>query len=151
MIQAWRIVKPEYADEAFSGEGAALHGGRWNTRGQPVVYTASSLSLATLELLVGVRRVQRLPEYVAIQCSFPEALVRFVGPLPEDWAGYPAPPMVQTIGDSWLLSHTSAVLAVPSAIIQFEFNYLLNPDHPDFRSIDIGKPTPFRLDYRLLT
>jgi len=151
MVQAWRIVKPEYADDAFSGEGAALHGGRWNSRGHPVVYTASSLALATLELLVGVRKAQRLREYTAIPCFFDEAIVRQIGPLPDDWAGYPAPPMVQAIGNSWLLSHDSAVLKVPSSVIQSEFNYLLNPEHPDFRSIDIGKPMPFRLDYRLLT
>jgi RES domain-containing protein len=151
VITGWRIVKPEYADDAYSGEGARRAGGRWNSPGVPVAYCSETVALATLELLANIPRRFRLPEYVLVSCRFDESLVRQIGPLPDDWAGYPAPPEVQAIGNSWLLSGASAVLKVPSAIIQSEFNYVLNPEHPDFRSIDIGQPMPFRVDYRLLT
>ncbi len=151
MITGWRIVKPEYADEAYSGDGARRTGGRWNSPGVPVAYCSETIALATLELLANVPRRFRLPEYVVVSCRFAESLVRQIGPLPDDWAGYPVPPDVPAIGDSWLRSGTSAVLKVPSALIQSEFNYLLNPEHADFRSIDIGKPLPLPLDYRLLT
>ena len=48
----WRLVTPRFARTAFSGEGARLYGGRWNRKGVPMVYTAGSLSLAVLEMLV---------------------------------------------------------------------------------------------------
>jgi RES domain-containing protein len=151
VITGWRIVKPEYADDAYSGEGARLFGGRWNSPGVPAAYCSETASLATLELLANVPPGLRLGEYVLVPCRFDEGLVRMIGPLPDDWAAYPPPPAVQAIGDTWLRSGISAVLKVPSALIQAEFNYLLNPEHPDFRSIDIGRAQPFRLDYRLLT
>lgn len=153
METAWRLVKPEYADDAFSGAGARLHGGRWNSRGHSMVYTASNAALATLELCVGIRRPYRLREYTMISCHFPEALVEEIDveTLPENWTASPAPPDLAARGTAWLLSGSSAILKVPSAVVPIEFNYLLNPEHPDFRSIDIGQPRPFRLDFRLLT
>ena len=52
MISASRICKTRHLATALSGEGARLNGGRWNSPGLPAVYTSSSLSLATLEVLV---------------------------------------------------------------------------------------------------
>lgn len=152
MQTTWRIVRPEFAEEAFTGQGAFLHGGRWHTPGHAVVYTAATRALATLELLANVPRPRRLPEYRMISCHFPEALIDTLNVLlPENWTAYPAPPLLQQLGDAWLLSKSSAILKVPSAVIPAEFNYLLNPEHPDFRSIDIGEPKLFQLNYRLLT
>ena len=54
IIRAWRIVQMRFADRAFEGERARLFGGRWNRRGTPIIYTAESLSLATLEILVNL-------------------------------------------------------------------------------------------------
>jgi RES domain-containing protein len=51
MIWAWRLIKANHADDAFAGEGAKRWGGRWNSKGVRVVYTAESLSLATLEVI----------------------------------------------------------------------------------------------------
>lgn len=118
-----------------------------------MVYTASSVSLATLELLVHNQRALRLPEYLLFFCSFPEAIVEYLARkhLPPNWRDYPAPPELQRIGAQWLLSHDSAVLEVPSAVTPDESNYLINPEHQDFKSIDIGQPRPFKLDLRLLT
>lgn len=48
----WRLLTARFADTAFTGEGARLYGGRWNRKGVPMVYTAGSQSLATLEMLV---------------------------------------------------------------------------------------------------
>lgn len=153
MITTWRIVRPEYADDAFEGKGARLHGGRWNPRGVSIVYTAGTVSLATLELLVGVRKAQRLHEYVLTSCSFPEVLMERLDRslLPENWRDYPPPSELQIIGRDWASARSSAVLEVPSAVIDTESNYLLNPEHEVFRSIDLGQPRPFRLDFRLLT
>lgn len=153
MLTAWRIVRRKFADEAFTGEGAFLNGGRWNSPGRAVVYTSANSAVATLELLVNVPASLRLLNYVIVTCHFPEVLVQDldVKALPRNWRDYPAPPRLQALGDAWIESRSSAVLQVPSAVAPFEFNYLLNPEHPDFRSIDFGQTRPFQLDYRLLT
>jgi RES domain-containing protein len=153
VIDAWRLVQPWHADDAFSGEGALLYGGRWNVIGTRAVYAASSVSLATLELIVHVARPSRLDEYALIACAFPDAIVDDLDPaqLPPDWRTYPPPPAVQKLGDAWVKSGASAVLRVPSVVIASEFNYILNPEHADFGSVAIGLPKPFKLDWRLLT
>jgi RES domain-containing protein len=150
--EAWRIVKAKYASSAFSGEGAARAGGRWNSRGHWLVYTSATKALAALELLVHLNPPV-LFEYMVIRADFPEALVIQLAPeaLPGDWRAQPAPPSVQAIGDRWVEEASSAILRVPSVVIPSEWNYLLNPAHPDFRKIQLGKPEPFAFDPRLLT
>jgi RES domain-containing protein len=153
VITAWRIVDPIYTDDAFTGEGPRRRGGRWSPVGAVVVYTASRLSLAALEIIVHNQRALRVPQYVAFSCSFPEAIVETLDRrrLPPNWRDYPAPPELQQIGADWLSSRGSAVLEVPSAVIEEETNYLLNPEHDDFRLVEIGQPRPFKLDPRLIT
>ena len=69
--------------------------------------------------------------------------------LPRSWRHFPAPASLQRLGDSWLHSGETAVLAVPSAVIPIEKNYLLNPSHPDMKGIQVGAPQRFQLDFRL--
>jgi RES domain-containing protein len=153
VITAWRIVGVEYADDIFGGEGARLFGGRWNKIGHRVVYTAASVSLATLELIVNTPRAQLLSEFVIISCSFPEVLVDVIDErqLPPNWRDYPPLPELQQLGTGWLLSGSSAVLSVPSAVTPEERNYLINPEHEHFRSVDAGSSRAFQIDLRLLT
>lgn len=117
-----------------------------------MVYTCESVALATLEILVWLQPKQ-LRELVVISCHFPEVLVEELDRklLPDHWRTYPAPIELRVIGDAWLDSRSSVVLAVPSAVIEQETNYLLNPEHPDFASVDIGVARPFSLDARLVT
>jgi len=151
-ITAWRIVKVRHAANAFDGEGARIEGGRWNSPGRPVVYTSQSAALSALELLVHLGRGSILSSYVLIPCSFEEALVSRLdrASLAKNWRSYPAPPELQGIGDAWLRSGTSAVLDVPSAVIEPDSNYLLNPQHRDFAAIRLADPRPFEFDLRLL-
>ena len=152
MPEAWRIVKEKHAATAFSGEGAARTGGRWNSRGVPVVYASSTKSLAALENLVHLNPPVPF-KYVAIRIQFDDALLEIVHPkgLPADWRVEPPPPSSKAVGDAWVRKARSAVLALPSVIISGEPNYLLNPAHPDFKKISIGKPERFAFDPRLLT
>jgi RES domain-containing protein len=152
VITAWRIVKARHAANAFDGEGARLEGGRWNSPGSPMVYTAGSAALAALEMLVHLGRAATLPSYVLIACSFDDALVTRLdrSRLPPHWRSYPALPDLQRLGDEWLKSHASAVFEVPSAVIPSEPNYLLNPRHRDFASVVQSAPQPFEFDLRLL-
>ncbi len=71
--------------------------------------------------------------------------------LPTDWRAHPVPVSTQGIGDRWTLERRSAVLRVPSVIVTHESNYLLNPAHPRFREITIGKPRRFAFDRRLMS
>ena len=153
MITAWRIVEAQYADEIFSGEGARLYAARWHEAGHRLVYTAATLSLATLELIVNTPRARLLSDYVVTSCTFPEAIIEDVDEsrLPPNWRDFPPPTEVQQLGMEWLVSGSSTVLSVPSAVIPTERNYLINPEHAYFRSVDVGPVVPFQLDLRLLT
>ncbi len=63
--------------------------------------------------------------------------------LPVDWRELAAREQLQTIGAVWAKRISSAVLAVPSAVIPAETNYLLHPLHPAFAKIEIGQPQIF--------
>jgi RES domain-containing protein len=152
MPEAWRIVKAKHAATAFSGDGAAKTGGRWNSRGVRVVYASSTKSLAALETLVHLNPPVPF-NYVAFRLQFDDALVEKapLNRLPADWRVEPPPPSTKAIGDAWVRQMRSAVLALPSVIVPGELNYLLNPAHPAFKKISIGKPERFAFDPRLLT
>jgi RES domain-containing protein len=152
MPTGWRIVKSRLAGMAFDGEGARLYGGRWNSPGTRMVYISASVSLAVLEVLVHLQDASLLSSYSLIPARFDEALVERLdrSRLPDGWRSYPAPNELQRIGDAWARSQRSAVLEVPSAVVERESNYLLSPAHPDFSSIVIGEPEPFTFDERLL-
>ena len=151
MPAGWRITKATRAATAFDGEGARLHGGRWNSPGMAVVYTAGSQSLAVLELLVHLQASRLLAAYVSIRATFDTRLVETIDTtaMPPNWRRYPAPVALRQIGDRWIAERRSAILQLPSAIVQAESNYLLNPQHPDFRSVVIARAEPFELDSRL--
>ena len=137
---SWRITKEKLASDAFSGEGARLSGGRWNSAGTPLIYTAASNSLAALELMVHLSStIDILNNYVIIKCEFGENLVEALDPgdLPENWRGFQPRIRIQSIGDQWIAEARSAILKVPSAVIPIESNYLFSPEHPDYSKIDI--------------
>lgn len=151
MPTAWRIVKKRFAGAAFDGEGAAAFGGRWNSPGVQVVYVASTRSLAALEMAVHLDRSALLASFVFIPCEFDERLVTAIErrTLPADWRRDPPPAQLAGLGDAWVKSGRSALLSVPSAVIEEEPNFLLNPGHGDFGRIRIGKPQDFVFDRRL--
>lgn len=151
MLSVWRITTAAYARSAFSGEGARLYGGRWNPKGVPMVYTAASQSLAMLEMLVQDQPLRA--RYVMIEARIPGGMpidrLR-VDDLPSDWREFGARAKLQTIGAEWARKRRTAVLAVPSSIVPAESNYLLNPLHPDFKRIKVGKPATVKTDLRLI-
>jgi RES domain-containing protein len=150
-IRAYRILKRKFVDAAFSGEGARLYGGRWNSPGVAVVYTSSVISLAILEWRCHLTQWPAPPS-VLIEIEFDASLVWSPSRLPTNWWLYPFTMFNAAIGDHWVRSGRSAVLKLPSAMVprdHEEYNYLLNPAHPDFGKIRIGKPRDFRIDPRL--
>jgi RES domain-containing protein len=150
-LHSWRIVKLQFREGAFSGEGARLYGGRWNSPGRPVVYTAEHASLAMLEILAHLEFAAIISDYVLIRAEFSDTLqeVIEVKNLRQDWRSYPAPQGLCELGDLWLEEKRSAVLSVPSVIVPIERLYLFNPLHADFNKIAIREPQAFPFDIRL--
>lgn len=152
-MRIWRICKQKYADQAYSGIGAKLYGGRWNEPGLAVVYTAGSLSLAALETFVHLDPDLLPDDLVAGAADLPAKISKSrlgASDLPSDWREYPAPDSIKQIGTNWLKRAKTAVLVVPSAIIPQERNYLINPAHKDFQLLKIHPALPFQFDSRML-
>jgi RES domain-containing protein len=151
-MQLWRLVKTKYADIAFDGEGARLHGGRWNSPGTRVAYASDNSALAVLEILVNLKDESLLSSYSLVTATIPDALVESIrrNALPKEWNSSPVLPSVQALGDKWVRKNESLALLVPSAIVQASNNVLINPAHPDFRRFEITATDRFRFDERLL-
>ena len=151
LLSCWRIVQERYSKEAFSGEGARIYGGRWNSAGDAAVYAAGSRALAVLEMLVHLDGPQLLSSFLLHEAELAESLVTelLMGDLPRDWRDDPAPASTQVIGDAWIRSGASAVLRVPSVLIPQEHNYLLNPRHAEFNRVRVSGPEKFAFDARL--
>ncbi|MEO8090648.1 MAG: RES family NAD+ phosphorylase [Gemmatimonadales bacterium] len=152
MITAWRLVKARHAAAAFEGEGARLHGGRWNSPGTRVAYASDSSALAALEVLAQLQSTAVLEAYSLASLQFPEESVEVLEPaaLPARWRRFPSPPENQAIGDRWVAEGRSLVLRVPSAIVPAAANFLINPAHPVFGNVVVGRPERFAFDPRLL-
>ncbi|MBI5327029.1 MAG: RES family NAD+ phosphorylase [Deltaproteobacteria bacterium] len=151
-MTAWRLIKETHIKDAFTGEGARLYGGRWNHRGIPAVYISESLSLSILEQFVHLGFEGKDIRFAYIQVHIPQNVridkVR-AHVLPADWRSEPAPNSTKEMGSGWLEAARFAVLKVPSVIVPVEYNYVLNPSHPDFKEIKISKSEPYCLDQRM--
>lgn len=161
-IKAVRIIQNKFASKttvingieipaAFSGEGASQYGGRWNSIGTPIVYTAGTQSLAILEVVVHVESERQLEHYSLFEISFEQRLVLELSldSLPEDWQSDPAPESAKAIGDQWVKQADSLVLQVPSTIVNDTPNYIINPYHPDLNKLNIIGPIPYPIDPRI--
>jgi RES domain-containing protein len=149
-IRIWRLCRAVHAADAFSGEGARRFGGRWNSRGVPMVYTSTSLALAAIELFVHLEPNLAPDDLVAIAAILPDREpARTIQPsdLPPDWRADESGP--RKIGDEWIRSGTSLALQVPSVPIPQEWNVLINPLQPLMRELKIDPPQPFVFDARM--
>lgn len=142
----WRLCRAPFI--ALDGEGARRSGNRWNSPGRTVIYAASTLSLAVLELLVHTDPDLVPDDMVAMRLEVPEAEYPSVSPgelpKPESMEWY------RERGDAWLGSKQSLVLFVPSVIVPVEQNVLINPAHPDMSRVRVRDISPFQFDTRLL-
>lgn len=150
-MRVFRITTPRSVGAAFSGEGARLYGGRWNPKGWPLIYTAASRSLALLEMLAQDQPLHARYVFIPAELRAQLRISRLsTAELPRDWRKAAAWSRLQAIGRDWLERAETAVLAVPSAILPREENFLLNPRHADFLRIRIGGVEPLDTDSRLL-
>ena len=150
-MRAFRIVKRRHAADAFTGEGARMHGGRWNPPGIPLVYAAHTRALAAMETLAHFHGAERRIAFVVFEIEIPDRLVRTLRPaeLPAGWRSREISPATQELGSRWQREGRSVALAVPSVLIPEELCVLLNPEHPDTRQVMVSYPAPFPIDERL--
>lgn len=139
-MRSWRVCREVHAD--LSGEGARLYGGRWNSPGRAMVYTADNPALAALEVRVHLDLPRNLlPEdYVLLGIDLGDASLEQIAELPPDPAA---------VGTEWLASRRSALLQVPSAIVRECSNLLINPAHPGAGEFRVVLRRPFTFDPRL--
>ena len=142
----YRIAKAAFCD--LSGEGARLYGGRWNSPGRPMVYTASAPSLALLELLVHLDLdLAQLPDdYRLLALDIPEtSAVESLTVTP------PGLLACAVLGDDFLSRRAALALSVPSVIVPQERNLLINPAHPQAAEVRVVSNAPFPIDQRLVS
>ncbi|MGZ8391312.1 MAG: RES family NAD+ phosphorylase [Gemmatimonadales bacterium] len=146
-------MKPRHAAAAFDGEGARLLGGRWNSPGTRVAYASDSIALAALEVLAHLQSTAVLQAYSLVSVRFPEGSLEVLEPvaLPARWRRFPSPPENQAIGDRWVAEGRSLILRVPSALVPAAANFLVNPSHPEFGKVVVGRPERFAFDPRLVS
>lgn len=149
-MEMFRITKEEFS-ESLSASGSA---NRWNLKGQQVIYTASSRSLSTLELVVHKGAVKPLFHYkvMVISVADDDSLYKQIkiNELPYHWRTMAAYSELQKIGSGWYNSMETLVLKIPSAIIPLEYNFMINTEHPNFREkISLVRTEDYFWDSRL--
>lgn len=148
----YRIAKTRYIRD-LSETGAKRYGGRWNQKGNPVLYTSEHRSLAILEFLVHCSIQTFAKDVSIITLSLPDAQhgkALEEDQLPDNWRSYPAPFQLAEQGTNWLISGDSIFLKVPSVVVPEEWNILINPAHPDFQFVTIHSVSSFALDSRFM-
>lgn len=151
----WRIGvdTADYLAEDLSGKGAQGSGGRWNRKGEPVVYASSTIALAVLETVVHMAASDLPLNRYLIEILIPDELqaraVRFDASAHVGWDAEPPGKVSLDFGSEWLNSAASAVAIVPSVIVEEENNVLINPRHPNAGRITAAKRRRFVYDRRI--
>ncbi|WP_264530709.1 RES family NAD+ phosphorylase [Flavobacterium sp. N502540] len=152
-MKVFRIEREKYLSSTLAGIGASMSEGfRWNSLNTRMVYTAESRALATLEVSVHLDLSEDLPlDRFYVEIEIPDEItiqeVRLED-LPEDWNSKPPILITQTIGDDFIDYNEAAILKVPSCIVPQEFNYLINPAHPDSKKIKVVSTNRMNFDSR---
>ena len=147
-MEVYRIVLAKYVSELKASGRAA----RWNSNDVNVIYTSASQALACLENVVHRSSLGLNALFKVMSIEIPAELdveTIAIEELPENWKSFESLYKTQQMGDKWARSLTSPILKVPSSIIPTEFNFLINPLHPDFKLIKLLKSDAFVLDMRI--
>ncbi|MCB0704879.1 MAG: RES family NAD+ phosphorylase [Saprospiraceae bacterium] len=136
----------------LSGRGAEISGGRWNSRGIPMLYSAENRALCTAEIAVHTPLGIIPEDYMLLSIYIPDTLNILeykAEDLPDDWRLFPHPPSTKKLGDLFVREQHAVIMRVPSAIVGGEANILVNPRHPDASQIRLESVEPFVFDKRL--
>ncbi len=145
----YRLAIDTYSND-LTGTGAKLLGGRWNSVGVPALYCTENISLAVLEILVRTS-LQNIPvNYRLIKLELPDNISPTIisnQKLKRKWKEDVS--YTQWLGDQFLKANNSLLLKVPSAIVEEENNFVLNPKHVNFHKVGIISNKKFEFDKRL--
>ena len=148
----YRISLNEHAN--LEGIGGLYSSGRWNFRGYRIIYASQSRSLAILEKIVHITRGTVIPQNTIISIiKIPDDLKIQEVPkkiLIKNWNKYPYQKITMEYGTNFLKENNNLLLKIPSAIVENEFNYIINPVHKDIYKIDIIKTENLNFDNRLI-
>jgi RES domain-containing protein len=149
-MNVYRISKCKFISN-LAGTGAATFGGRWNSKGIHILYTAATPSLALLESVVHISNIP-IDDYCMATIEIPENKLKEIKitDLPKNWFINPAPDNLKLIGDKFIKDNIFLALKLPSAIMMEDFNFLLNPGHPDFNKVNLVATRTIPIDDRLL-
>lgn len=145
----YRFSHPKYADD-ISGNGARLKGGRWNHPGIAVLYTSSSISLGLLEVLANANTLEQLQMIQLIEIEIPgDPVIHEITlhKLKKGW--WDDFEYTQWMGTEIMRSNATLIIKCPSAVVEQENNFLINPNHELFTKIKLKTRTNFRFDERL--
>lgn len=153
-MRLYRIEREKHLDDTLRGTGAAMSEGfRWNSLYTYMVYSSESRALAMLEISVHLDLSEDLPaDRYFVEIEIPddmEILELPIAMLPDNWDAKPPVGETRFIGDDFVAQGQGAVLKVPSAIVRQEFNYLINPHHPDTKRIRVISAERLVFDERL--
>lgn len=149
-MKIYRVVKEKFVKD-LSGEGARLYGGRWNKKGDAMLYFSEHLSLCVLEILVHTEQQLLTNDFWFLEIEIPDDKIKNTNlkAIPKQWRINPPNSMTKAYGSEWLASKKSLALRVPSAILPTEGNILVNPNHKDFGQVKIIKTRVLDLDSRV--
>ncbi len=149
----YRLGRDRHKDTILSGIGGEYAAGRWHVLGERIIYASPTRSLSLLEKLVHIEERVDLPSnLVFFTLEIPDSIQAENVPrkaLGKYWNNVPYSPHTQSVFERFNKEKKSILMKVPSAIIKEEFNYILNPRHPDINLVKIKDLTPFNLDERL--
>ncbi len=145
----FRITNETYKND-ISGNGAAMFGSRWNSKGTRLLYTSQSISLSILESLVHLKRSDIPPTQYLLHIELPDekeiAEISYKK-IKKDW--HREIEYTQWMGDQFIRNKKNLFLKVPSAIVPQESNVLLNPAHNEFKKVKLVASELLELDKRL--
>jgi RES domain-containing protein len=149
-MKAWRLFPARFRQTAFTGVGGLYAARRWNHLGSPMVYCATSPALAALEFFVNLEPNEAPDDLLLAEAAIPDELVEQLdlALLPAGWRELDNL-ACRDLGSGWASSGRSVALQVPSAVVEGDWNVLLNPRHVDFSRIQLAAPKPFRYDARM--
>ncbi|HEX3437160.1 MAG TPA: RES family NAD+ phosphorylase [Pseudacidobacterium sp.] len=149
-MQLWRLFPERFSSTAFTGTGSLYAAGRWNHLGVFMIYTATSRALAALEFFVNLDPSEAPDDLLLAEAIVPDEWIERLNIelLPANWRELNNTEC-RDLGSQWASSNRSVGLQVPSAVVDGDWNVLLNPKHPDFNKVRIAAPKPFHYDERM--
>jgi len=150
-MQVFRLSRDKHTKE-LNGKGAALKGARWNSAGVEVIYTASNRSLAMAEVAVHLTLATLPINYMMLTIHIPDSVsILKLTPtdLPHKWNTFPYLSANQKIGDQFIRENKFCLLQIPSVVTKGDYNFLINPGHPQFSKIKIIEKEKFPFDTRI--